>query len=133
MEHRPQPPSRRQPQREWYFNEADVIERQMQADGHRTWGYVIYRTTYSSDDDWAELLRRLRFHMDDNFNLYNGRNTLELFTLAVFSDPSLFDGDDTPTIRAHFRQWAESAFRTEQQLKDDSGGEKLRMGDLPLY
>lgn len=38
-----------------------MIERQMQADGHSTGGYVIYRTTYSSEDDWAESLRRLRW------------------------------------------------------------------------
>jgi hypothetical protein len=25
-------------------NNADRIEQQMQADGHRTWGYAIYRT-----------------------------------------------------------------------------------------
>lgn len=54
MERRPKSPSRRQPHRSWYFNEADVLERQMQEYGHRTWGYVIYRTTYASDDDCAE-------------------------------------------------------------------------------
>ncbi|KAK3169508.1 hypothetical protein OEA41_008892 [Lepraria neglecta] len=133
MEYRPQSPSRRQPQSDWYFNEADVIERQMQADGHRTWGYVIYRTTYSSDDNWAEFLRRLRFHMEDTFDSYNGRDILELFTLTVFSDSSLFDGADTPTIRAHFRQWAENAFRAEQQPQDGSSGEEVRMGLSPRY
>lgn len=111
----------------------------MQADGHRTWGYVIYRTTYSSDDDWAEFLRRLRFHMEETFDTYNGRDILDLFTLTVFSDPSLFDGADTPTIRAHFRQWAETAFRAEQQQQrpqDDSAGaeeKQARMGLSPRY
>ena len=103
----------------------------MQADSHRTWGYVIYRTTYSSDDDWPEFLRRLRFHMEDTFDIYNGRDILELFTLTIFSDPLLFDGANTPTIRAHFRQLAESAFFTEQQPKDDAGGVKVRMGNSP--
>lgn len=129
----PKSPSRRQPDTEWYFNEADIIERQMQADGHRTWGYVIYRTTYSSEDDWAEFLRRLRYQMEKTFKCYNGQDILELFTLTVFSDPTLFDGADTPMIRAHFRQWAENAFRTEQQPEDDSGGEEVRMGNSPRY
>ena len=105
----------------------------MQADGHRTWGYVIYRTTYSSEDDWAEFLRRLRFHLEDSFDTYNGRDILEFFTLPVFSDPSLFDGAHTPTIRAHFRQWAEGAFRAEQRPQDDPSGEEIRMGDSPRY
>lgn len=105
----------------------------MQTDGHRTWGYVVYRTTYSSDDNWAEFLRRLRFHMEDTFDTYNGRDILEFFSLTVFSDSSLFDGADTPTIRAHFRQWAENAFRAEQQPQDGSGGEEVRMGHSPRY
>lgn len=133
MEYRPGSPSRRQPGSEWYFNEADVIEREMQADGHRTWGYVIYRTTYSSEDDWPEFLRRLRFRMEDTFNYFNGRDILKLFTLTVFSDPSLFDGADTPTIRAYFRQWVESVFRAEQQPQDNSGDVEVRMGHSPRY
>ena len=76
----------------------------MQADGHRAWGYVIYLATYSSDDDWAQFLRRLRFNIEEIFNVYNGRDILELFRLTVFSDPLLFDRADTRTIHAHFRQ-----------------------------
>ena len=133
MEYPPPSPSRRQPDIEWYFNEADVIERQMQADGHQTWGYVIYRTIYSSGEDWAEFLRRLRFRMEKCFKNCNGQDIFELFTLIVFSDPTLFDGADTPTIRTHFWLWAESAFRTEQQPEDDSGREEVRMGNSPRY
>jgi hypothetical protein len=49
-------PSRRQPERSWHFNHADRIERQLQEDGHRRWGFVIYRTTYGNDEEWGELL-----------------------------------------------------------------------------
>ena len=109
--------------------EADMIKHQMQKD---TWGYVIYRTTYLSDDaDWSEFLRRLRLRMEDAFVYYNGRDILEQFTLTVFRDSSLFDGADTPTIRAHFWQWAETAFRADQQPQDRSGVEKVRMGSSP--
>lgn len=111
----------------------------MQADGHRTWGYVIYRTTYASDADWAEFLRRLRFRMERSFDRCNGRDILDAFTLTVFSDRSLFDCADTPAVRAHFRQWAENAFRAEQQQQQPqdasaSGGEEqVRMGHAPRY
>ena len=63
---------------------------------------MIYRTTYSSDDDWAKFLRRQRFHMEDAIDIYNGRDILDQFTLTVSSDSSLFDGADTSTIRTHF-------------------------------
>ena len=136
----PRSPSRRQPHKSWYFNQGDLIERQMQTDGHHTWGYVIYRTTYSSDDDWVEFLRRLRFRMERTFDRCNGRDILDAFTLTVFSDRSLFDGADTSSIRAHFRQWAENAFRAEQQQQQPQdasvvggGGEQVRIGQSPRY
>jgi hypothetical protein len=44
-----------------HSNYAEQIERQLQEDGHRTWGFVIYRTCYdNTDGDWAEFLKRLR-------------------------------------------------------------------------
>ena len=115
-------PSQRNPDMSWENNIADLIERQLQDDGHRTWGFVIYRTTYSSDADWAEFLRRLRFQMEDTFDYFNGRDILERFTLTVLQDRSLFDGADTNTIRQHFQQWSLTAYRTEQQQQMEEGG-----------
>lgn len=110
----------------------------MQAYGHRTWGYVIYRTTYGSDDEWAEFLRRLRCSMETTFDRCNGRDILDAFTLTVFSDPALFDGADTAFVRAHFRQWAESTFRVEQQPQLQGGGwadgpDEVTMHRSPRY
>jgi len=136
----PQAPSRRQPDREWYFNQADKIERLMQAEGDITWGYVIYRTTYEKDDDWDEFLRRLRFHMEQTFERCNGGDILDAFTLTIFSDQALFNGANTIAIRSHFRQWAETAFLTEQrpqQARDvpvESGSaEQVNNGRSPRY
>jgi hypothetical protein len=115
-----------------HSNEADRIEAQMQADGHRTWGYVIYRTTYDSDADWAEFLRRLRFQMNLNMvECYNGQDILDMFTWTIFDDPALFDGASTSTVRQHFKQWAESAFRAEQQRPGVD--EEVSMGTSPRY
>lgn len=63
---------------------------------------MIYRTTYDSDADWAEFLRRLRFQMEDIFDYYNGRDILDKFSLTVFEDRSLLDGATTNTIRQIF-------------------------------
>ena len=71
--------------------------------------------------------------MEDAFIYFNGRDILEQFTLTVFSDSSLFDGADTPTIRAHLRQWAENAFCAQQQPQDSSGVEEVHMGSSPRY
>lgn len=75
----PREPSRRRPEKNWYTNAADLIERQMQVSGYAVWGYVIYRTTYASDADWEEFLRRLRFQMEWTLDRCNGRDILDLF------------------------------------------------------
>lgn len=130
-------PSQRNPDMSWENNAADLIERQLQDDGHRTWGFVIYRTTYGSDADWAEFLRRLRFQMEDMFDYFNGRDVLEKFTLTVFEDRSVFDGASTNTSRQHFQQWSSTAYRTEQQLEEGSGSGSsagsVRIGRSPRY
>ena len=96
-------PSQRNHAMSWEHNAADLIERRLQDDGHRTWGFVIYRTTYESDADWFEFLRRLRFQMEDAFDYFNGRDVLDRFTLTVFEDCSQFDGVGTHAIRQHFQ------------------------------
>jgi len=94
-------------------NHADLIEDQLQADGHRTWGFVIYRTTYGNDEDWTEFLKRLRFRMEKSFDFYNGRDILDLFTLTVIEDRDL-EGASAATVREHFRQWCATAHQSEQ-------------------
>ena len=58
------------------LNLADLLERYLQDDGHQTWGFMIYRSTYSSDANWAGFLQRLRSGMEDAFNCYNSRDML---------------------------------------------------------
>jgi hypothetical protein len=44
-------PSKRTPDRETTLNNADNIERQLQEDNYRIWGFVIYRCTYESETE----------------------------------------------------------------------------------
>jgi hypothetical protein len=113
-------PSPRQPEMSRHFNHADQIETQLEEDGHRTWGFVIYRTTYTNDYEWAEFLRRLRSRMEHTFDDYNGRDILDLFTLTVIEDRQLLEGASTATVRDHFRQWRATAPQLEQARDDDT-------------
>ena len=131
-------PSQRNPDMSWENNAADLIERQLQDDGHRTWGFLIYRTTYASDADWAEFLRRLRFQMEDMFDYFNGRDILDKFALTVFEDRPLFDGASTNAVRQHFQQWSAIAYQTEQQSEEDRGSsegipDRVGIGRSPRY
>jgi hypothetical protein len=124
-------PSPRKPNSSSRFNHADQIEQQLQEDGHRTWGFVIYRTCCGNDEDWAEFLKRLRFRMERAFDFYNGRDVLTLFTLTVIEDPERLDGASTAAVRERFRQWCVTAPQSEQQQGD--AGSEIRPGLSPRY
>ncbi|KAL4755872.1 uncharacterized protein BDW70DRAFT_167344 [Aspergillus foveolatus] len=91
--------SKRTPWLPFAFNEADVIERNMQDDGFQCWGITIYRTTYESDSDWEEFLRRFLRRVRKTLAYYDGLNMGDSFW---------------PTIRDAFKEWAVTACVTEQ-------------------
>lgn len=83
-------------------NTADRIEKQLQRDGHRTWGFVVYRTTYDSDDDWKEFLRRLRVQIEDQIGWHcNGADILDLKSWTIIEAQDL-DGADSHEVRQRF-------------------------------
>ncbi|KAJ0413597.1 hypothetical protein BJY00DRAFT_57786 [Aspergillus carlsbadensis] len=88
--------------------------RALQQDGHRVWGVVLYRSTYKSDADWAEFLRRLLFRTQRFIEISHPPDLVNQFRLTVLEDESAFDGATTSAIRAHFKQWTETAVEDEQ-------------------
>jgi hypothetical protein len=126
-----QDPSPRNPRVSTHSSYPDRIEAAYQADGHSTWGYVIYRTTYENDTDWTEFMRRLRAWAEDAMDTCNGQDVLDQMTWTVFDDKELFDGADVMTIRRHFRAWTETAVHSEQPRKSNSA--PAEMGRSPRY
>jgi len=110
----PQSPSRRTPQFSTHNNNADNIERYLQEDGHRTWGFAIYRCTYESDSDWQEFIRRLRYRIEQTLKFYNGMDMMDSLSFTVIEDKSILEGARTSTVREHFKQWAATAPQQEQ-------------------
>ena len=106
--------SRRTPQRSTLFNDADNIERYLQEDGHRTWGFVIYRCTYESDDDWDQFMECLRDQIRRSLEHSNGLDMMDSLSITVFEDRSILDGASTSVVREHFKQWAATAPQQEQ-------------------
>jgi hypothetical protein len=107
-------PSRRTPERETVFNNADNVERQLQEDGHKIWGWVIYRCTYANDEEWAEFMARLRYWNEYTLHSSNALDMLPSVDYQVFENPNLFDNAHPSTIREHFTQWAVTAPQQEQ-------------------
>jgi hypothetical protein len=124
-------PSPRNPHISRESSHADLIEEGYQADGHRTWGFVIYRTTYESDADWADSMQRLRWWTTDAMEIFNGQDVLDRMTWTVFDDRERFDGADTTAVRRRFRAWAETAVLSERQQPDDAA--IISEGASPRY
>lgn len=109
-EDRPVQPSKRDPTIETTSNDADELERLLQKDGFKIWGFVIYRCTYQSDSDWENFMSRFLHPITARLECMNGLDLLDGFAPTVFEDQS-FNGADTAFLRKHFQGWAATAAR----------------------
>jgi hypothetical protein len=92
-------------------NQADNLERLLQADNFSTWGFVIYRTTYASDADWEKFTTLFLDQAKRSLKFYSGLDLLDTFAPTVFEHPSF---NRAPAIlRAHFNRWARTAIYQE--------------------
>ncbi|KAG9761693.1 hypothetical protein KCU73_g2261, partial [Aureobasidium melanogenum] len=125
----PQPESKRTPGKlSFKRNAADQIERALREDGHRIWGFVIYRCTYASDEDWDLCMRHLYKEVRESMDFYNGHDLLdeECFRLTVIEDKSKFDGASTSTVRKHFQEWCAQALHREQGSEAEIGSRRQK-------
>ncbi|KAB5549642.1 hypothetical protein GE09DRAFT_1223464 [Coniochaeta sp. 2T2.1] len=103
-------------------NAADKIDQHLRADGHCLWGFVVYRTTYTSDTAWRECVRRIEASVRKAMDLYNGHDLLEegRFRLTVIEDASGgLDGASTGVVRGYFREWCARMLEEEQGSEED--------------
>ncbi|KAJ5248570.1 hypothetical protein N7468_000021 [Penicillium chermesinum] len=112
---RPEQPSKRNPDMETTSNEADILERLLQKDGFKTWGFVIYRCTYANNHDWQKFLDLYYSEAKSTLELYRGLDLLDDFAPTVIEDPS-FEGATTRELREHFKTWAQVAVFREQNI-----------------
>ncbi len=103
------------------FNAADKIERHLHADGHRIWGLVVYRCTYSSDAAWETCVQRINASIRKAMDLYNGHDLLRegCFELTAISDATTLDGASTQAVRRHFRDWRARMLHVEQGSQEE--------------
>ena len=97
------------------INAAENVKNFLRWDGHRTWGFVIYRCTYSNDEDWTRFMEKLREENREALSYFEGGlEVWESLDLTVFEDQSKLDGASKNFVREQFREWCELAPRREQ-------------------
>jgi hypothetical protein len=97
------------------INKADRIQDELEEQGHRVWGFVIYRCTYGDDAAWEKCLERLNAAMRECMRRHNGLELLEegCFKLTVIAG-ARFNGVKTQYVREHFKEWRKQAIIGEQ-------------------
>jgi hypothetical protein len=106
--------SPRVPHRSAQLSQADLIEKYLHEDGHRAWGFVIYRCAYQGITAWDEFMRRLLADTGEMLEGDLGLDLLDNLALTVFEDSTSFDGAATAVVRDHFNRWAATAVQQEQ-------------------
>jgi hypothetical protein len=103
------------------LNTADQIEDRLREDGHRVWGFAVYRCTYRDDAAWETCLERLNASIRKSMRFHNGLDLLDedRFRLTVFDNASEFDGVGAPVVRRHFKEWRKGALREEQGTREE--------------
>ncbi|CAD0097805.1 unnamed protein product [Aureobasidium mustum] len=97
------------------FNIVLNIEKSLQQDEHQTWGFVIYRCTYTSDADWAEFMRRFRMRTEEALEYFQRRYLMDAkLIFTVIEDRDVFESASTSTVREHFKRWVMDAPLREQ-------------------
>lgn len=123
--------SPRHPHRSPLANISDKIERFLREDGHRAWGFVIYRSTYQNETAWDQFMRRLLANTTELLEGGAGLDLLDNLALTVFDDPSKFDNATTAVVRNHFKQWAATMEQEEQGPISDP--KKIRIPGSQRY
>ena len=103
-------------------NRTDNLERLLQADGFKTWGFVVYRCTYASDLDWQKFLDLFLSQAKRKLEYYSGLELLDDFVPTVFEDPS-FEGATADELCEHFKAWAADAVQREQNITASQASE----------
>ncbi|KAJ5135292.1 uncharacterized protein N7515_004570 [Penicillium bovifimosum] len=111
----PRDPSKRTPEIESWMNGADKLERLLDRDKFKAWGFVIYRCTYRSDSEWEEFIVRIHKRVEEYLGYYNGLDLVGSFAPTVLEDRS-FEGATVISLREKFNEWAVTAIKEEQGI-----------------
>jgi hypothetical protein len=84
--------------------------------GHDTWGWVFYRCTYSSDNDWSEFMKELKRLSLKDFQYYGASETMvkkQIWT--VIEDRDKLENASKSDVRRMFNEWVHSPEAAAEQ------------------
>ncbi len=118
--------SKRTPESDTRINGADRIERGLQKNHQRKWGYVIYRCDYESDVDWREFLKRILYKVRFSLECYNGLDMMDRFDITTFEDKDSLNGASKSAVRKIFNEWTSNVVEAEQGTTNRGTAQRYR-------
>ncbi|KAF9888673.1 hypothetical protein FE257_008431 [Aspergillus nanangensis] len=76
---------------------------------HTSWGFPLYRCTYSDEPAWQRMLQLINAAVQRSLDLENRRDLLPRHELIAHNDQLAYDGTTSHEVRDHFRVWAAHA------------------------
>lgn len=79
-----------------------------------TWGFVIYRTDYDSDELWSRCKHIITTNAKEQIEDSDAPEVVQSLTWTFFDDRVAFQGASKAELRMHFNQWALDNWQLEQ-------------------
>lgn len=83
---------------------------------HDSWGWVIYRCTYNSDNDWATFMEKLRAETHSMLNKYGATDAMaNQLVWTVIDDRERLENATKSDVRRMFSEWVSSPEAAAEQ------------------
>ncbi|SPO06966.1 uncharacterized protein DNG_09660 [Cephalotrichum gorgonifer] len=113
--------SKRVPWLSFDGNVADCLERCLEKDSHRIWGFIIFRCTYGDDAAWARHIETLREEARCSLDYYNAPDIFTRLEITVVEDREALEGASTAVVRVYFSEWVKGGVVEWEQGMPDAG------------
>ena len=94
----------------------EVLDSKLKAQRHDSWGWVIYRCTYSSDSDWAQFMETLKTETHTMLNDYGATEAMaDQLVWTVIEDREHLENATKSDVRRIFNEWVNGAEAAAKQ------------------
>jgi hypothetical protein len=94
----------------------DRVDRHLKAMGHDKWGWVVYRCTYGSDNDWSEFMKKLEALSKEWFDFYFATEAMRKKHIWNFiDDRDRLENASKSDVRRMFNEWVQSPEAAAEQ------------------
>lgn len=98
---------------------VDRVEDYMGKMKHTIWGFLIYRTAYTSDEEFSSFISSMKTFATDSFKDSSVQTSLiaQQLSWKIIKDKNRLDGASKAEVRRMFNEWCQSTEPLAEQPK----------------